>query len=224
MKILLVDDNKEITSYLKSALESECYEVDVADDGERGAFLAKTNDYDLIVLDYMMPKKNGREVCEEVRKDGLAMPILMLSIESEAHTKADLLNMGADDYLSKPFSLEELLARIKALLRRPKNTAEEEILVDNLIVDSKKHLVSRGKARIHLTIKEFMLLEYLAQRVGEVITRGMILEHVWDINADPFSNTIEAHISNLRKKIDLPGERKLIYTVPGRGYKMDLEK
>lgn len=224
MKILLVDDNKEIMSYLKNALESECFEVDVANDGEKGAFLAKTNDYDIIVLDYMMPKKNGREVCEEIRKDNLTMPILMLSIESEAHTKADLLNIGADDYLSKPFSLEELLARIKALLRRPQSTAKEEILVDNLTVDAKKHLVRRGERRVHLTIKEFMLLEYLAKRLGEVITRGMILEHVWDVNADPFSNTIEAHISNLRKKIDLPGEKKLIHTIPGRGYKMDLEK
>jgi DNA-binding response OmpR family regulator len=224
MKILVVDDEKEISNFLKTTLEAECFEIDTADNGEQGSFLARTNSYDLIILDYGLPKKDGRTVCREIRKDGVGTPILMLSVQSAAHTKAELLNTGADDYLTKPFSLEELIARIHALVRRPRKIENDSLQVDDLTVDIKKHLVARGSKKIYLTLKEFMLLEYLARNQGLVLTRAMIMENVWDMNADLFSNTIESHISSLRRKIDLPGKTKLIHTISGRGYKIDLAK
>lgn len=224
MKILLVEDEKEIRSFIKKSLESEYFTVDTAEDGEKGSFMARTNDYDLIVLDNIMPIKNGLQVCEEVRKDGKNMPILVLSVKSEVTTKVDLLNAGADDYLTKPFSLDELLARIKALLRRPPAIKDEIIKIDNLLIDTNRHAVKRGGKEIYLTRKEFSLLHYLIQNKGIPLSRSMIMEHVWDMSVDPFSNTIEAHITSLRRKVDAEGETKLIHTVPGRGYKIDVVK
>jgi DNA-binding response OmpR family regulator len=222
MRILIIEDSKEITNFLKLSLEGEQFVVDVAEDGEKGSFWARTNDYDLIILDNILPKKTGLEVCEEIRKSGKTMPIIVLSVRSETLTKIQLLNAGADDYLIKPFSFEELLARIRALLRRPKVIESEILQVDDLTLDTKKCLVKRGKKEeIYLTRKEFMLLEYLLKNSGSVLSRGMIMEHVWDMNVDPFSNTIESHILSLRRKIDIPGKKKLIHTVSGRGYKID---
>lgn len=220
MRILIVEDNKDISNFLKVSLENECFAVDAANDGEKGSFLALTNDYDLIILDYVLPKKDGRQVCEEIRKAGKTVPILVLSVISEVPTKVDILNIGADDYLTKPYSFEELLARIKALLCRPKQIESEVLRIDDLILDTKKHLVKRGKKEIYLTRKQFMLLEYLMKNQGMVLSRGMIMEHVWDMNGDLFSNTIEEHISVLRRKIKSPKNRKLIHTIPGRGYKI----
>lgn len=222
MRILIIEDEKEIINFLKLALKAECFAVDTAEDGERGSFLARTNDYDLIILDNVLPKKIGIEVCKEIRARGKTMPIIVLSVKSEATTKVDLLNAGADDYLIKPFSLDELLARIRALLRRPKNIESEILKLDDLTLDTKKHLVKRGQKEIYLTRKEFTLLEYFMKNLGIVLSRGMMMEHVWDMNADPFSNTIESHILSLRRKVDLKGKKKLIHTVPGRGYKIDL--
>jgi DNA-binding response OmpR family regulator len=221
MRILIIEDSKEITNFLKLSLEGEQFVVDVAEDGEKGSFWARTNDYDLIILDNILPKKTGLEVCEEIRKSGKTMPIIVLSVRSETLTKIQLLNAGADDYLIKPFSFEELLARIRALLRRPKVIESEILQIDDLTLDTKKCLVKRGKKEIYLTRKEFMLLEYLLKNSGSVLSRGMIMEHVWDMNVDPFSNTIESHILSLRRKIDLPGKKKLIHTVSGRGYKIN---
>ena len=220
MRLLIVEDNKDVSDFLKVSLKNECFAVDVASDGEKGCFLALTNDYDLILLDYVLPKKDGRQVCEEIRNAGKTVPILVLSVRSEVATKADILNIGADDYLTKPYSFEELLARIKALLRRPKQIESEVLRIDDLILDTKKHLVKRGKKEIYLTHKQFMLLEYLMKNQGMVLSRGMIMEHVWDMEGDLFSNTIETHISALRRKIKSPQKRKLIQTVPGRGYKI----
>ena len=220
MRLLIVEDNKEISDFLKRSLENECFAVDVASDGEKGYFLALTNDYDLIILDYILPKKDGRQVCEEIRKAGKTIPILVLSVRSEIPTKVDILNIGADDYLTKPYSFEELLARIKALLRRPRQIEREVLEIDDLILDTKRHLVKRCKKEIYLSRKQFMLLEYLMKNQGMVLSRGMIMEHVWDMEGDLFSNTIETHISTLRRKIESPRKRKLIYTVPGRGYKI----
>ncbi len=220
MRLLIVEDDKQISSFLKAALENECFAVDVAKDGEKGRFLALTNDYDLIILDYMLPKKDGRQVCQEIRKDGKTVPIMMLSVKSEMLTKVTLLNDGADDYLTKPYSFQELLARIKALLRRPKQIENPVLKVDDLILDSKKHLVKRGKKEIQLTRKQFMLLEYLMKNQGMVLSRGMIMEHVWDMEGDLFSNTIETHIATLRRKINSPSKKKLIYTISGMGYKI----
>ena len=224
MRILIVEDEKEIRSFIKKSLEAECFVVDAAEDGEKGSYLARTNDYDLVVLDNIMPKKNGLQVCEEIRNDKKNVPILILSVKSETTTKVDLLNAGADDYLTKPFSLDELLARIKALLRRPKQIKDDILEIDDLVLDANKHIVQRGKEKIYLTRKEFILLQYLMKSPGVVFSRSMIMEHVWDMSVDPFSNTIESHILSLRKKIDVKGKKKLIYTVSGRGYKMDLQK
>lgn len=222
MKILIIDDDKQIASFLKSALEAECFEVDVSNDGEDGSFLARTNEYDVIILDYNLPKKDGEEVCKEVRSDNISTPIIMLSVQSDTKTKTDLINTGADDYIAKPFSLDELLARIHAILRRPKILQSDIITLDDLEINTKSHIVKRGEKEISLTLKEFMILEFLMRNQGNVVTRAAILEHAWDMNADLFSNTIEAHISNLRRKIDISGKTRLINTISGRGYKISL--
>jgi two-component system OmpR family response regulator len=172
----------------------------------------------------MLPKGSGIEVCRELRRSGIYAPILMLSVLSEAQTKAELLNAGADDYMTKPFSFDELQARVRALLRRTPEIKSETYEIDDLKMDSAKHLVMRGDVKIRLTPKEFSLLEYLLQNRGNVVSRGMLLEHVWDMNADPFTNTIESHIMSLRRKIDIKGKNILIHTVHGLGYKIDTDK
>lgn len=220
MRILVIEDEIKISDFLKKSLEAECFAVDVAGDGERGSYLARINDYDLVILDNILPKKTGLEVCQEIRKDGKNMPIIMLSVKAETSTKVELLNAGADDYLIKPFSLEELLARMKALLRRPHQIESEVLTIDDITLDTKRNIVKQGDKEVYLTRKEFMLLEYLMKNPGIVLSRGMILEHVWDMNADPFSNTIESHILSLRRKIDNKGKKKLIHTISGRGYKI----
>lgn len=221
MRILVIDDDKDIRNFLKKALKSECFEVDTAEDGEDGLYLACTNEYDLIILDNNLPKKDGRSVCREIRKDGKTTPIIMLSVLTEPLKKAELINMGADDYITKPFSFEELLARIRALLRRPKSLTKDVIKIGDLKIDIQGHTVYLKGKKIDLTVKEFMLLEYLARNKGKVVTRGTLLEHVWDMNAELFSNTIEVHISRLRGKINPSGTKKLIHAVPGRGYMID---
>ncbi|OGF24942.1 DNA-binding response regulator [Candidatus Falkowbacteria bacterium RIFOXYB2_FULL_47_14] len=221
MRILIVEDEVEILNFLKKSLENECYVVDAAKDGEKGSYLARTNHYDLIILDNIMPKKTGLEVCEDIRKEGKNTPILILSVKSEVTTKVDLFNAGADDYLTKPFSVDELIARIKALLRRPKQLQSEIFQVNDLTLDAGKHEVVRGGEEINLTRKEFVLLKYMMKNQGTVLSRSMIMEHVWDMTVDPFSNTIESHIMSLRKKIDSAGKKKLIKTVAGRGYKIE---
>jgi DNA-binding response OmpR family regulator len=222
MRILVIEDEEGISRFLKAGLESEYFAVDVADDGEKGSYLAKTNEYDIIILDNMLPKKNGSQVCEEIRAAGKTTPIIMLSARGEMGIKVELLNKGADDYMTKPFSLEELLARIRALLRRPQQVSSEILEIDDLVLDTKKHIVKRGSKEVYLTRKEFMLLEYLLKHKDSVVSRGMIMEHVWDMNADPFSNTIESHILNVRKKISVKGKKNVIHTLPGIGYKISM--
>ena len=224
MRILVIEDEEGIAKFLKAGLESEYFAVDLAEDGEKGSYLAKTNDYDMIILDNMLPKKNGAEVCQEIRATGKNTPIIMLSARGEMGIKVELLNKGADDYMTKPFSLEELLARIRALLRRPHYVSSEVLTIDDLVMDTKRHVVKRGEKEIYLTRKEFMLLEYLLKHRDSVVSRGMIMEHVWDMNADPFSNTIESHILNVRKKISAKGKKNLIHTLPGVGYKISLSE
>lgn len=222
MRILIVEDEEKIALFLKSSLEAEFFATDVARDGEQGTFMALTTDYDVIILDYMLPKKKGIEVCEAIRAEGKTTPILMLSVESSSNLKAELLNAGADDYITKPFALEELMARVRALLRRPQQIQKTALVIDTLICDSARYHISRGGHAVRLTPKEFSLLEYLMRNEGIVLSRPMILEHVWDEHADPFSNTIESHILSLRKKIDLSDEVKLIHTIPGRGYVLEV--
>jgi DNA-binding response OmpR family regulator len=220
MRILVVDDEQEICTLLRMALTQNSFSVDVAQDGENASYLARTNDYDVIVLDNILPRKMGLQVCREIRAAGKTVPILMVSGILESATKVALLDAGADDYLSKPFSLDELLARIRALLRRPRQIAGEILTFDDLTLDTKAHTVYRSKKEIHLTPKEFMLLEYLLRNQGAVLPRSMILEHVWNMDTDPFSNTIESHVLSLRRKIDPDGKKSIIHTVPGVGYKI----
>jgi len=219
MRILIIEDEQEIRTFIKQSLESECFVVDAAQNGEEGSWLARTNEYDAIVLDNMLPGKSGKEVCMDIRRAGKTAPIIILSVKTGIDTKVAMLNIGADDYLTKPFSLDELLARIRALLRRPKEIKEAVLALGDLVLDTNQHTACRGAEDVYLTRKEFMLLEYLLRNQDAVVSRGMIMEHVWDMNADPFSNTIESHIRSLRKKIDFKA-KKLIHTVPGRGYKI----
>ncbi len=221
MKILIIDDDKDIRDFLKHNLQAECFVVDTAADGEEGSYMARSHDYGLIILDNIMPKKRGTEVCREVRKAGKHTPILILSVQSEIEDKASLIDAGADDYLIKPFAYRELQSRVRALMRRPQAIASPTLKVDDLTLDTLRQKVRRGKHDIYLTRKEFALTSYLMRNLGTVVSRGMLMEHVWNEDIDPFSNTIEAHIANLRKKIDSTTKHKLIHTVPGRGYKIE---
>lgn len=220
MRILIIEDEPKVAHFLKQSLEAEYFAVDIATDGEHGSHLAHINDYDLIVLDNILPKKEGFEVLHEIRASNITTPVLVLSVKSEVLTKVDLLQAGADDYLTKPFALQELLARIRALLRRPKPIERTAFTIGDLTIDVQKYTAKRGKKDIYLTRKEFMLLHYMMQNQGIVLSRGMILEHVWDMNADIFSNTIESHVLSLRKKLGDTGKQRLIQTVPSRGYKI----
>ena len=221
MRILVIDDEKAVRDMITRHLRAECFAVDTAEDGAEGSYLARTNNYDLVILDNMLPEKSGKTVCEEVRRTGRAVPILMLSVLGETKQKVDLINSGADDYMVKPFSFDELMARIRALLRRPTRIEGDIISFDELTLDTKNQKVKLDGVSIYLTRKEFMLLEYLMRNLGTVLSRGMIMEHVWDMSSDPFSNTIESHILSLRKKLGDTTERRFIQTVPGRGYKID---
>lgn len=220
MRILVVEDDLDIQESLAKSFKAACFAVDTASDGEKGSYLARINDYDLIVLDYMLPKKTGLDICRELRTIGKSVPIIILSVRSHTEDKVTLLEAGVDDYLTKPFSQHELLARVRALLRRPAMTYIETITIGDITIDSKRQTVRCNDQVIYLTRKEFGLLEYLARNQGYVLSRGMIMEHVWDQDSDPFSNTIEAHIGNLRKKLGHMGHR-IIHTIPGRGYKLE---
>lgn len=219
MRILVIEDNEEIRDFLKIGLEAETFSVDTAGDGESGSYIARTNDYDLVILDNILPKKTGVEVCRDIRKAGKNMPIILLSVESETEEKIRLLRAGADDYMTKPFSFKELLARVQAILRRPENNIPEDLVAGDLTLNSRTHEVKLGNESVYLTRKEYSLLELLIRHSGEVVSRGAIMEHVWDLDGNPFSNTVETHIFNLRRKIE-KNKNRLIWNVPGRGYKL----
>jgi DNA-binding response OmpR family regulator len=219
MKILLVEDNVSIRNVLRLGLEDAAFAVDEAEDGEKGSYLARTNKYDLILLDNVLPKKMAKQICQEIREQNIFTPILLLSAKTDTVSKVELLKAGADDYVTKPFSFEELKARIQTLLRRPAKIENQIIKVNNLILNKDTQEVTKGSKRLNLTRKEFSLLELLMSNLGNVVTRTDMIEHVWDINADPFSNTVEAHILNLRKKVG-DTKKQFIRNVPGRGYKI----
>lgn len=221
MRILIVEDDRELREFLKKNLQIESFVVDTAGDGQEGSYMGRTHDYDLILLDNIMPKKNGLEVCKDIRLSGKTTPIIMVSVQSDTLDKVSLLNSGADDYVTKPFSYKELSSRIRAILRRPNLIISPVLTVGDFTLDTMNQKASRGRKNIYLTRKEFALAECLMRNAGSVVSRAMLMEHVWDDDLDPFSNTIEAHILNLRKKIDMKSGKKLIHTVPGRGYRIE---
>jgi DNA-binding response OmpR family regulator len=221
MRILLVEDDRHLRGFLADSLISEHFSVDAIDHGEKASYLARVNDYDLILLDNILPGKTGATICKEIRALGKGTPILMMTVQSEVAQKVAMLDLGADDYITKPFALDEMLARIRALLRRPQEIVTKQLTVGDIVLDPARGIVTRGEKELYLTRKEFELLEYLMRSEGRVVSRGMILEHVWDMNADPFSNTIETHMMNLRRKLESGSGRKLIHTVTGRGYRLE---
>jgi len=218
MRILVIEDEKKVADFISNGLAEEGYAVDLAHDGDQGYFLSTTNEYDAILLDIMLPKMDGVTLCSKLRSEDNHTPILMLTAKDAIKDKVRGLDAGADDYLTKPFAFEELLARIRSLLRKKSLQQKTRFQVDNLILDTSAHTVSRGECEIQLSVKEYALLEYLMRNTGSVVTRTMIAEHVWDINFDTFTNVIDVYISYLRNKIDRGHETKLIHTVRGRGY------
>jgi DNA-binding response OmpR family regulator len=221
MKILIIEDDIEVSEFLKNKLLLDSYIVDVADNGIDGSYKARINHYDLIIIDYALPEKNGLIVCSEIRASGSNSVILFLSATLDFKHKVRCLESGADDYMIKPFAFEELRARIKALMRRSVRTGNDVVTAGNLTLDTKKQIVKRDNFFVHLTKTEYNLLEYLMVNKGVVLSRGMIMEHVWSVNTDPFSNTIEAHITNLRKKLGVDSTVDIIRNVAGRGYIID---
>jgi two-component system, OmpR family, copper resistance phosphate regulon response regulator CusR len=223
VRVLLVEDEPDAARILAKGLREEAYAVDVAGDGERALESAFVNDYDLIILDVMLPGRDGFEVCRELRANGSAVPVLMLTARDAVEDRINGLDTGADDYLTKPFDFEELLARARALLRRKPALLPAVIKVSDLAVDTKARRVSRGGRDVELTAKEYALLEYLARRAGEVVSRADIAEHVWDESYDPFSKVIEVFIQRLRRKVDDGHALKLIRTRRGEGYMLTTE-
>lgn len=224
MKILIIEDDKEVVRFVKIGLESRGHTVDAAYDGERGSFLGRTNRYDLLILDCGLPKCQGEDVLREIREDGRQLPVLILSVRAELEQKKTMYDLGADDYLTKPFLLDELLLKTRALGRRPEQIKVEIIKVGNLEINEDAQVARRGRRMLNLTRKEFALLSYMGRHANQIVSRSQILEGVWDINADPFSNTIEAHMANLRRKMKAKGETDIIHTFPGQGYKLSLRR
>ena len=221
MRVLLIEDDTAIARSLKEGLEDEAYAVDVANDGSEGYRTAVADEYDVIILDIMLPEMNGYEVCRALRNDGNKTPILMLTARDTERDIVEGLDTGADDYLAKPFSFDVLLARIRALLRRPNEKLEEILQVGDLKLDPSSKKVTRASQEINLTAKEYGVLEYLMRNKGKVLSKEQIISHVWDFDADVLPNNVELFIMFLRRKIDKPFKSKLIHTVSGFGYKLE---
>ncbi len=220
MRILVVEDTKRIAESIKSGLEQEGHAIDIEYDGDDGLRAALHGPYDLIVLDIMLPTLDGISVCKELRKSNIKIPILMLTAKGQNYDIVNGLDAGADDYLPKPFSFEVLLARIRALLRRPKETAHDVLSVGDLKLQTSNHKVTRQGKQIDLSRKEYALLEYLLRNADKACSKTNIIEHVWDFDADILPNTLEVFITYLRAKIDKPFKKPLIHTVRGFGYKI----
>jgi two-component system copper resistance phosphate regulon response regulator CusR len=221
MRILLVEDEKKMASFIERGLKEEGYAVDTAYDGEQGWELASTNDYDAMILDIMIPKMSGLALCKKIRETGNPTAVLMLTARDSVEDKIKGLDQGADDYLTKPFAFDELLARLRALFRRPRSTeGKTELKSGPIEMDLIARRVFVNKEEITLSQKEFSLLEFLMRHHGEVVSRTQIAEHVWDMHFDPMSNTIDVFINYLRKKIDTGRESSLIETVRGAGYRL----
>ncbi len=220
MRILIIEDEKKVAGFIKKGLEEETYAIDVAHDGEEGLHLGSEGQYDLIILDIMLPKVDGLEILSQLRNQGSDVPILLLTAKDAVDDRVTGLNKGADDYLTKPFAFSELLARVRVLLRRGKAEVKTILQVDDLTLDLVSHKVDRGGDEIELTGKEYSLLEYFMRNQEKVLTRTMIAEHVWDYNFDTFTNVIDVYINHLRKKVDKGRQNKLLHTLRGVGYIM----
>ena len=219
MRMLLVEDEPRVAHFIARGLREQSYAVDIAADGEEALYHVSINEYDLIILDVMLPLKDGFQVCREVRAQGITQPVLMLTARDAIDDRVTGLDCGADDYLGKPFDFKELLARIRALLRRRTKELRPEILkIADMIIDRSRHSVSRAGRNISLTAKEYSLLEFLVSKADMLVGRSEIAEHVWDENFDPFSNVIDVYVKRLRGKIDAGFGRPLIHTRRGEGY------
>ncbi len=225
MRILIIEDEKRVSQFLKKGFQEESFAVDVAGDGIKGLTLACTGEYDAIILDVMLPGKNGLEVLKEIRQAKLATPILVLSARAEVEDRVEGLNLGADDYLPKPFSFSEVLARVRSLVRRQSKGEDRSSLLTlaDLRMDLLSRTVTRGGKTIVLTQKEFQLLEYLLRNKGRVLSRVILTEHIWDMNFDSETNIVDVVVNRLRRKLDDDFSVKLIHTVRGVGYVMKEE-
>jgi DNA-binding response OmpR family regulator len=220
MRILLAEDDKPVASFVKQGLESDQYAVDVACDGEQAQALVDGADFDLVILDLVLPKLDGFEVLNHIRSQKPSLPVMILSGRTGVEDRVKGLDLGASDFLAKPFSISELSARVRALLRRRPERVETVLRVEDLELDSAARVARRAGRRIDLTPREFALLEYLMRNARRCVTRAMIIEHAWDFSFHPMTNVVEVYINYLRKKIDDAFEKKLIHTVRGVGYQL----
>ena len=218
MKILIVEDEKKVAKFIQQGLEEERYTVTVAHDGQQGEMLASTEKFDLIILDILLPKKDGITVLKTLRAKRINTPVLLLTAKSSTENKVEGLDSGADDYLTKPFSISELLARMRSLLRRGTGEKSTLLNVGDLQLDLVAHKAKRGEKSIELTAREYALLEYFMRNVNHVLTRSIISEHIWNYNFDTRTNIVDVYINHLRSKIDDGFEKKLLHTVRGVGY------
>lgn len=221
MKILIIEDESKTAAFLKRGLEENAFVVDLAENGEDGAHLAHTGFYDLIVLDVMLPIRDGWSVMADLRRRGVLTPVLFLTARDAIHDRVKGLELGADDYLVKPFAFSELLARVRSILRRGAGRQSAVVTVADLEIDLARHCATRGGRLLDLTPKEFMLLSLLMRRAGDVLSRTLIAEQVWNINFDNDSNVVDVHIRRLRSKVDDPYKKKLIHTRRGIGYVLE---
>jgi heavy metal response regulator len=223
MRLLVVEDEKKVASFIKKGLDEEGYAVDLVSDGKTGLLMGLDGIHDLIILDINLPRMDGLSILRELRNKKVKTPVLLLTVRAAIEDKVIGLDTGADDYLTKPFAFQELLARVRALLRRRAEADAPLLQVADLTLDPATRFVSRGDQKIELTVKEFALLSYFMRNPGRVLTRTMIAEHVWDYDFDPMTNVIDVYVNYLRKKIEAGGQEKLIHTVRGVGYVMKVE-
>jgi DNA-binding response OmpR family regulator len=218
MKVLVIEDDPTVGQFVKRGLEEQRWTVDLVTDGEEGEALARSQPYDIVVLDLRLPGRSGQQVLRNLRARGFEKPILVLTAQDAVDAKVETLRAGADDYVTKPFAFEELLARVEALARRPRSIVSPQVVVADLVVDLDAREVTRAGQKVELTPKEFLVLEYLARHAGRVLSRTLITEYAWGYHFDPGTNIVDVVINHLRKKIDAPHSRKLITTVRGVGY------
>ncbi len=220
MKLLIVEDDKSLADMLENSLKAKSYSIDLASTGGDGSFMGKSYDYDAILLDYSLPKKDGLTICKEIRMAGKTTPIIFLSITDTIEMKVAAFDHGADDYLVKPFSFEELHARLRAIHRRPNITKKPILIVGDIVLNQDTHIVTRDGQTVPFTRKEYAVIEYLMQHQGTLVSRVLIMEHVWTADTDLLSNSVETHLRNIRKKLNFSNKPDYIQNIPGRGYIM----